>query len=251
MRKQLMLAAVCWLASSILAAAGENDGPTAKGTQQDGASPQVPGQSDRAKEAPDGGVARKKTTGRAALAKKKADRSRAAKKKAGRDTGLAMEPGVVCKSIEGYERYEPLAGAAQTSDEKLLVYIRPTGFQTEIVKGAVEGHLTADGEVRKSGERSVLRQKKKMLEYRPHAALGPELVYLKGSISLKGLAPGDYEFTIILHDEIAKGSPVSQVIKFTVIPSKNPRKETQPRTPHVLDSLYAPFLDFPDPDDDY
>jgi hypothetical protein len=245
-----MLAAVCWLASSILAAAGEDDGPTTKGTQQDGASPQVSGQSDKAKEPEVGGATRKKTAGRAALAKKKADRTQAAKKKASRDTGLAMEPGIVCKSIEGFDRYEPLPGASQTADEKLLVYIRPTGFQTEIVKGAVEGHLTADGEVRKSGERTVLRQKKKMLEFRPHAVPGAELVYLKGSISLKGLAPGDYEFTIILHDEIAKGSPASQVIKFTVIPSKNPRKEMPPSTPHVLDSLYAPFLNFPDPEDD-
>ena len=161
-----------------------------------------------------------------------------------------MGPGIVCKSIDGFEDYEPLPGAAQTSDEKLLVYLRADGFQTEKVDKGVEAHLTADGEVRKRGEKALLRQKKKMLDYKPKAATYPQLVYLKASISLKGLAPGEYDLTIILHDEIAKGAPASQVIRFKVIPPKDPRKEKEARPPSELDSLYAPFLDFTGEDED-
>ena len=80
--------------------------------------------------------------------------------------------------------------------------------------------------------------------------VNPERVYLKASISLKGLAPGDYDLTIILHDEVAKETSVSQVIKFKVIPPKDPRNEPEARQPHELDSLYAPFVCGFEPDDD-
>jgi hypothetical protein len=182
-------------------------------------------------------AARKKASLRAAIAKKKADRSRATRKKLDRDTGLVMAPGVVCKSIDGFEDYVPLPGAAQTSDEKLLVYLRADGFQTEKVDQGVEGHLTADGEVRRHGEKALLRQKKKMLDYKPKAANYPQLVFLKAAISLKGLSPGEYDLTITLHDEIAKGTSASQVIKFKVIPPKDPRKDAEARAPHEPDGL--------------
>src|SRR5262249_16560756 len=172
------------------------------------------------------------------------------KQKSDREPGLAMEPGIVCKSIDGFEDYQRLPDAAQTSDEKLLVYIRTHGFQTETVEKGVEGHLTADGEVRKRGQKAILRKKRNMLDYRPRAPLTPERVYLKASVSLKGLAPGDYDLTIILHDEIAKDTSVSQVIKFKIIPPKDPRKQPEGRQPHELDSLYAPFVYGFEPDED-
>ena len=139
---------------------------------------------------------------------------------------------------------------AQTAEEKLLVYIRPFGFQTEKVDAGHQAHLTADGEIRKRGEKAILRQKKKLLEYKPVTPTPPSFIYLKNSISLKGLTPGDYDLTIILHDQIAKGAPASQIIKFKVIPPKYPPKEKEPTQPHVLDSLYAPFLDVFEPDND-
>lgn len=194
----------------------------------------------------------KKKTARVSAAKKSLERASAAKKVPERDTGLGMEPGVVCESLDGYEDYKPLRGAAQTAEEKLLVYIRPFGFQTEKVDAGHQAHLTADGEIRKHGEKAILRQKKKLLEYKPVTPTPPSFIYLKNSISLKGLTPGDYDLTIILHDEIAKGAPATQIIKFKVIPPKYPPEEKEPTQPHVLDSLYAPFLDVcePDPDND-
>ena len=160
----------------------------------------------------------KKTTDHGRAPKKKADRGKRPKKTADPDADLSMEPGIVCKSIDGYENYEPLPDAAQTSEEKLLIYVRPSGFKTEKVDEAYQGHLAADFEIRKRGSKTVLLQKKKMFEYKPRGAQPPDRIYLKNVISLKGLTPGDYDLTIILHDEIAKGSPASQVIKFKVIP---------------------------------
>jgi hypothetical protein len=245
-RKRVTLATVFWLASSIGVAAALNDGPPAAPAGQDpGATKAADSKTAPGNDAPTTAAARKKAAARAALAKKKAERSRTPKKKADRDTGLTMEPGVVCKSIDGFEVYEPLPGAAQTSDEKLLVYFRPHGFQTEQVDGKIVGHLTADGELRKRGEKNLLRQKKKMLEYKPTAVGHPELVYLKSSVSLKGLAPGDYELTIILHDELAKGAAATQGIKFKVIPPKDPRAEKPSPMPHELDRLYEAFVNFP------
>ena len=94
--------------------------------------------------------ATKKKTGRVSSAKKTLERASSTKKVPERDTGLAMEPGVVCESLVGYEDYKPLRGAAQTAEEKLLVYIRPFGFQTEKVDAGHQAHLTADGEIRKA-----------------------------------------------------------------------------------------------------
>ncbi len=166
--------ATCWcLASSIAMAAAEGGMHLRQDDQQDAAPKKAAVESTSKTDAPSGSTAAKRATARAAAAKKKADRKAAAKKKPGKETGLAMEPGVVCKSIDGFENYVPLPGAAQTSDEKLLVYIRALGYRTEIVDGTLEGHLTVDGEVRRRGDKNVLRQKKKMLEYKPRRAPSP------------------------------------------------------------------------------
>ena len=101
-----------------------------------------------------------------------------------------MTPGIVCRSINGYEDYEVLPKAAQTSDEKLLVYFRPLGFQTELVDGAYQAHLVPDFQIRKRGEKAVLLQKLKMYEYKPKSEQPPRYLYMKNAISLKGLPPG-------------------------------------------------------------
>jgi hypothetical protein len=143
------------------------------------------------------------------------------------ETSLWMSPGIVCKSIDGFEKYERLAGAAQTADEKLLVYIRVHGFKIEQAKGYYRAHLVPDFEIRKRGDKAVLLQKKKMFEYEPKSRDPLQEIYMKNQISLKGLKPGDYYLTLILHDEVAKGKPASQVIKFKVIEAEDPRKKAK------------------------
>lgn len=139
-------------------------------------------------------------------------------------TQLRMTPGIVCSAIDGYEKYKVLPKAAQTSDEKLLVYFRPLGFQTEKVEGGYQAHLFAGFQIRKRGQKEVLLQKLKMYEYKPTSEQPPRFLYMKNAISLKGLAPGDYDLTLILQDEIAKGTPARQVVRFRVIPADDPLK---------------------------
>jgi hypothetical protein len=246
--KRLTIAAYIFLATSVPFSSAGPAGTSGQEAPSKEASKEDP----PPKKSPDGPSAPKKSPGRGKAAKKKSDQGGAAKKSDSRDSSLDMEPGIVCKTIDGYEDYEPLPGAAQTSDEKLLVYIRPSGFQTEKVEKGYQAHLTLDGEVRKRGAKPILRQKKKLLDFKPLYATPPRFLYLKQTVSLKGLAPGDYDLTIILHDELGKGPTATQVVKFKVIPPLDPSKveeEKEPPPPHVLDSLYAPFLEF-EPDDD-
>jgi hypothetical protein len=138
--------------------------------------------------------------------------------------GLRMSRAVVCKSIDGYENYKPLPGAAQTSEEKLLIYYRPLRYKIDFVDDYYRAHLVQDNEIRKRGRKEIVRQKPKVVEYDPKSKdpLGP--IYIRNTISLKGLAPGDYELTIILRDELDKGAPPSkQVVTFKVIPPHDPR----------------------------
>ncbi len=142
---------------------------------------------------------------------------------------LRMSPGVVCRAIDGYEQFERLRGAALTAEEKLLVYYRPLEYKT-VQKGDVfTAHLTQDGQIRRKGEKTVLLRKKSLLDYEPKSPnpLGP--IFLRNSFSLKGLAPGEYEYDIILRDENEPGPPAIQSLKFRVIAPVLPRpsKETK------------------------
>jgi hypothetical protein len=139
--------------------------------------------------------------------------------------GLRMSRAVVCRTIDGYEQYTPLPGAAQTSDEKLLIYYRPQRYKIDFVDDYYTAHLVQDNEIRKKGKKEIVRQKKKVVEYQPKQKqpLGP--FYIRNTISLKGLDPGDYELTIILRDELDTGTPPSkQVVKFKVIPATDLKK---------------------------
>ena len=126
-------------------------------------------------------------------------------------------------------------------------------FSATRSKKATPRPLTVDGEIRKRGAKTILRQKKKLIEFNPVYPTPPRFVYVKQSVSLKGLAPGDYDLIIILHDELAKGATATQTVKFKVIPPLDPHKvqeAKEPPPPHILDSLYAPFLDNGLSDDD-
>ena len=139
---------------------------------------------------------------------------------------LRMSEAIICDTIKGYEDYEPLPGAALTSDEKLLVYYRPLNYRSSMVKGSYQAHLTQDAQVRKRGTKKILWQKLKMVDYTtPKRDLPPTQVYLRNTISLKGLEPGEYDLIIILHDENNEGRTATQAVKFRVIPADDPQKK--------------------------
>jgi hypothetical protein len=132
-----------------------------------------------------------------------------------------MSKAVVCRDIAGYEDYEPLAEPELTSDEKLLIYYRPLHFRVEQKGKLYRAHLIQDGRIRRKGQKQVLQSKDKMLSYEPKSERPFNQLYLRSIVSLKDLKPGEYEFEIILHDELAKGPPASQTLSFRVVP---PRK---------------------------
>ncbi len=142
--------------------------------------------------------------------------------------GLRMSRAVICSTIDGYEKYKPLPGAAQTSEEKLLVYYRPLYYKTDFVDGYYLAHVSQDNEIRKRGEKKVVRQKKKVVDYAPKTKQQPpQQLYIRNTISLKGLDPGDYELTIILRDELDKEAPATrQMVKFKIVPPDDPRSKT-------------------------
>jgi hypothetical protein len=148
-----------------------------------------------------------------------------------RRNAFRMSTAVVCKSIDGYESYKKLPQAELTSDEKLLIYYRPLGFKSAFVDGSYQVHFTQDGQIRKRGEKKIVREKLKLLDTSAKSDFPQETIFLRNTVSLKGLAPGDYDFTIILHDEIAKGPTISQVVRFRIVPAKATEDESSSDEP--------------------
>ena len=136
---------------------------------------------------------------------------------------LTMAPAVACRDIKGYEDYERLPDAALTADEKLLVYYRPLGFRTERDGSLYRIHLVQDAQIRRKGDKTVLRRKEKLLDYDAKMPESDRPIYLRNSIALKGLMPGEYMLDIILRDALAPGSSVTQSLLFRI----NPVAETE------------------------
>ncbi len=143
-------------------------------------------------------------------------------KKSQKPIRLRMSKAVVCSSVDGYERFKILPGAAQTADEKLLIYYRPLYYKVVQKDDSFTAHLTQDGQVRRKGEKTVLFRKQKLLDYEAKGKdpLGP--IFLRNSVSLKGLTPGEYEFDIILRDENEPGPPSLQSVKFRIVAAVQP-----------------------------
>jgi hypothetical protein len=136
------------------------------------------------------------------------------------DGSFGMTPPVACKEIRGYEDFVPLEPAALTADEKLLVYFRPLHFKTARKGSSYEAHFTEEGRIRRRGGKAVLWVKKDLMEYRPRTETPPRLVYVRNTVSIKGLKPGEYDLELVLRDEIGRGAPAVRVLPFTVLPSR-------------------------------
>ena len=78
---------------------------------------------------------------------------------------LRMTPAVVCLSIDGYEQFEELPGAALTSDEKLLVYFKPLRYKVVSKGDDYVARFTQDAQIRRRGQKAVLLRKKMILDY--------------------------------------------------------------------------------------
>ncbi len=155
-----------------------------------------------------------------------------------RKGALRMTTAIVCDTIDGYENYVPLKGAALTSDEKLLVYFRPMSYKIESKDPGYQASFSEDAQIRKRGTKAIIFRKDKLLEYTAKSSTPPAQIYLKNQISLKGLEPGDYDLTIILTDKLG-GASTSQVVKFKVVPAKDGQKSTDEEEPLAVESDYT------------
>jgi hypothetical protein len=166
-----------------------------------------------------------------------------AKPKAKKPAGLRIVDPVVCKSIDGYEEYEPLPDAAQTSEEKLLVYYRPKGYKIVKRGDVYVARFAQDGQIRPLGRKKVLLRKLKLLDYEAKSDVPPDEIYFQNTFSLKGLPPGEYEYDMILKDLNSKGATTTQSVKFRIVAAKFPEAAPETRTRAVPNANASPNPD--------
>ena len=147
------------------------------------------------------------------------------------DGTFAISPPVICSQIAGYEDYEKRPNSILTKDEKLLLYFRPRHFKTEKQGKKYQASFSEDLRIRKRGQTFLLFKKDKFAEFKHSANERPEVFFLRTSISLKTLKPGDYELDIILHDEVSKSAPAKRTISFKIVDSsyKPPEDAEEPK----------------------
>jgi hypothetical protein len=144
------------------------------------------------------------------------------------DGSFGMSDPVACKEINGYEDYVALPGAALTSNEKLLVYYLPRHYKTSRVNGKYVAHMTQESRIRRRGGTAVLWEKTKSLEYKVATVEPPRPIYLTNTVALKALKPGEYDYEIILRDEVGKSAPVKKTLPFVVVAPAEASKPNEP-----------------------
>lgn len=130
---------------------------------------------------------------------------------------LTMTAPVACRSIEGFEDYEPLPEAALTADEKLLVYYHPLNYRVIANGDSHHIHLTQAGQIRRRGQKAVLLRKENLLDYEVKLDRPPNPIYLKNIVSLKGLKPGEYDYDVLLRDKHGSTEIAKQTLQFRVV----------------------------------
>lgn len=145
---------------------------------------------------------------------------------------LVMSKAVACEFVEGFGDYVERPSPRLSADEKLLVYYEPRHFATEKIGGRHRAHLTQDARVRKRGQKAAVWSKDKLLDYEAKADSPAFQLFLSNTIALKGLPPGDYDLDITLHDEVSRGSPATQTLRFSIVERPDAADEADPeKTP--------------------
>jgi hypothetical protein len=133
---------------------------------------------------------------------------------------LKMSKPIVCAKIHAFADVEPLPDATLTPDDKLTVYYQPSGYTIEKTRDGFRALFAQDGRIRKKGSKDALWQKAPMFEYEAKDTAPPHQIYMRSDFALKGLAPGDYELDLTLHDRLAKGAKVVRTVVFKVVPAR-------------------------------
>jgi hypothetical protein len=146
---------------------------------------------------------------------------------AGDENRLEMSEPIACRSVRGYEDYEPLDEPVVPRTEKLLIYTRPTGHAYAREEGGYRFHLVQDVNVRRKGEKKVLWGRKRIVEYADLSPRPPVALYLSTSLGLKEFPPGEYEADLILHDLIGKAEPARRTLAFRLVDSAPTATDSQ------------------------
>lgn len=133
------------------------------------------------------------------------------------DGSFGMSPPVACKEVRGFGDYDPLSAPALTSDEKLLVYFQPRHYKTARVGEKYEAHFVQEGRIRRRGAKGVIWSKPKLLDFTASSVDPPRQVYLRNTISLKGLKPGEYDYDVVLHDAVGRSASAVRTLPFTIV----------------------------------
>jgi hypothetical protein len=147
---------------------------------------------------------------------------------------LGLTKPILCKEIRGYEDYEERPDNSLTRDEKLLLYFRPLHYKEKKVGTKNQVHFRQEFRIRKQGQKAVVWTKKELSEYK-NTFTPPAFVYLHNTVSLKELKPGEYEYEIVVFDEIG-GAKATQVIPFKVVESKTAEKPDPKKEPARKDA---------------
>ncbi len=115
---------------------------------------------------------------------------------------LTMSPAVVCLSVDGYRVFVKRPHPVLKKDEKLMLYFEPRGHTFTQKDGVYQLHLTEDVELRHRGSSEIVQRQDTLVEFDEIANRPPVQIYLMNQIELKKLTPGEYDLTIILHDEL-------------------------------------------------
>ena len=135
------------------------------------------------------------------------------------DGTFAISPPIICSHIAGYEDYDERPNTTLTKDEKLLLYFRPRHFKTEKVGKKYQAWFSEDLRIRRKGQKTPIYSKDKFAEYKQTDNDPPQFLFLRNTISLKPLKPGEYELDVILHDQVGKSAPAKRTFSFKIVES--------------------------------
>lgn len=138
---------------------------------------------------------------------------------------LFLSDPIACRSIKGYEDYQPLEEPALTKDEKLFIYLRPSDHTIEPTDdGKFKIHLVEDVNVHRKGQKRVLWGKDKIIDYEETTEFPLRNVYLGSILSLKELPVGEYTAEIIVHDKLRKDEKATVTLDFRVVKASAPKE---------------------------
>ena len=121
-----------------------------------------------------------------------------------------------CRNIMNYGTYIPYQAAEFPVGSTIKVYYEPALWFTNVANGNYEFWLTQDLRL-EDASGQVLFEKQKLVDLHFNTVKPVLDVYMTNEFGLGKLPPGEYVYTITLHDEIT-GQQAETRRSFTIVP---------------------------------